>query len=59
MIIVNVGNSIEQALKQYKNKYNRIKIIQELRDRQTYTKPSIKRRAEILKARYVESKKSK
>lgn len=59
MIIVNVGSSIEQALKQYKNKHSRIKIIQELRDRQTFTKPSVKRRAVILKAKYVESKRSK
>jgi small subunit ribosomal protein S21 len=59
MIIVNVGNSVEQALKQYKNKHNRIGVVKELRDRQTYTKPSVKRRTEILKAKYVESKKSR
>jgi small subunit ribosomal protein S21 len=57
MIIVNVNGSIEQALKQYKNKHNRIGIIDELRERQTYTKPSVKRRTELLKAKYVESKK--
>ena len=59
MIIINVGNSIEQALKQYKNKHNKLGIIKELRDRQTFTKPSVKRRAEILKAKYVESKRAK
>ena len=59
MIIVNVGKSIEQALKQYKNKHSKIKVIKELRDRQTYTKPSVKRRSEILKAQYVESKRNK
>ena len=59
MIIVNVGNSVEQALKQYKNKHNKIGVVKELRERQTYTKPSVKRRAEILKAKYVESKRSK
>lgn len=59
MIIVNVNGSIEQALKQYKNKHNKIKIMQELRDRQTYTKPSVKRREEILKAQYVESKRKR
>ena len=59
MIIVNVGNSIEQALKQYKSKHNRIGITKELRERQTFTKPSIKRRAEVLKAKYVESKRNK
>lgn len=61
MIIVDVQkcNSIEQALKQYKNKHNRIGIVKELRDRQTYTKPSVKRRTEILKAQYIESKREK
>ena len=59
MIIVNVSNSIEQALKQYKNKHSKIGVVKELRERQTYIKPSIKRRAEILKAKYVESKRSK
>ena len=44
MIIINVGNSIEQALKQYKNKHNKIGIVKELRDRQTFTKPSVKKR---------------
>lgn len=59
MIIVNVDKSIDQALKQYKNKHNRIGIIQELRERQTYTKPSVKRRGVVLKAKYVESKRVK
>ena len=59
MIIVNVGNSIEQALKQYKNKHNKLGIVKELRDRQTYVKPSVKRRGEILKAQYIESKRTK
>ena len=59
MIIVNINGSIEQALKQYKNKHNKIGIIKELRERQTYKKPSVERRAEILKAKYVESKRVK
>jgi len=59
MIIINVGNSIEQALKQYKSKHSKIKVVQELRERQTYTKPSVKRRGVILKAKYVESKRVK
>ena len=59
MIIVNVTSSIEQALKQYKNKHSKIGVVKELRDRQTYTKPSVKRRGVVLKAKYVESKKNK
>ena len=59
MIIVNVKGTIEQALKQYKNKHNKLGIVKELRDRQTYTKPSVKRRATVLKAKYTESKRKK
>lgn len=61
MIIVDVHSckNIEQALKIYKNKYNKLGIIKELRERQTFTKPSVVRRDEILKAQYVESKRNK
>lgn len=61
MIIVDVQKykSIEQALKVYKQKHNKIGVVQELRDRQTFTKPSIKRRTEVLKAKYVEQKRIK
>ena len=59
MIIVNINGSVEQALKQYKNKHSKIGIIKELRERQTFIKPSIKRRTELLKAKYVEAKRTK
>ena len=58
MIIIDVKNKpIEQVLKLYKNKHNKLGIVKELRDRQTFTKPSVIRRKELLKAKYVESKK--
>ena len=60
MIIIDVRNKpIEQALKQYKNKHNKIGIVKELRERQTFTKPSVERRTEVLKAKYIESKRIK
>lgn len=61
MIIVDVNSckSIEQALKIYKNKHNKIGIVKELRERQTFTKPSVVRRDEVLKAIYRESKRNK
>ncbi len=49
-------NSIEQALKVLKNKVTKTGLVKELRDRQTYTKPSVVRRKEILDAIYKESK---
>ena len=58
MIIIDVTkfSSIEQALKVYKNKHNKIGTVRELRDRQEFVKPSVKRRAEIKKAVYIEKK---
>ena len=58
MIIIDVTkfNSIEHALKVYKNKTNKIGTVRELRDRQEFVKPSVKRRAEVLKAKYIEKK---
>lgn len=54
MLIVPVkdGESIERALKRYKRKYDRTKIVKELRKRQQFTKPSIERRQQVLRAAY-------
>ena len=58
MIIIDVAkfSSIEQALKVYKNKHNKIGTVRELRDRQAFTKPSVKHREEVKKAVYMEKK---
>jgi small subunit ribosomal protein S21 len=60
MIIIDMKKekSIESALKTYKNKVQRTKQIQKLRERQEFVKPSVKRRAEVLKAVYVEKLKN-
>lgn len=56
MIIIELkeGESIDRALKRYKRKHRQIGIAKEIRRRKHYTKPSIERRNEILKARYSE-----
>ena len=56
MIIVPVkeGESIDRALKKYKRKFEKTGVMREVRDRQQYTKPSVKRREEKLKAIYVQ-----
>jgi small subunit ribosomal protein S21 len=56
MIIVDLTKekSIETALRTYKNKIQKTKQIQKLRERQEFVKPSVTRRKEILKAIYVE-----
>ena len=49
-IIVKEGENIDRALKRYKRKYRDVKVLQQLRERKQYTKPSVQRRAEIQKA---------
>ena len=58
MIIIDVTkfNSIEHALKVYKNKTNKIGTVRELRGRQEFVKPSVERRAEVKKAVYLQKK---
>jgi small subunit ribosomal protein S21 len=56
MIIVPVkeGENIDKALKKLKRKFEKTGVVRELRDRQKFTKPSIKKREERLKAIYVQ-----
>jgi len=58
MIIIDVTKfgSIDQALKVYKSKHNKIGTVRELRDRAEFVKPSVKRRAEVKKAVYLQKK---
>jgi small subunit ribosomal protein S21 len=50
------GENIERMLKRYKRKFDRTKVLRQLRDKQQFTKPSVKRRKQLQKARYVEQK---
>lgn len=56
MIVIPVkeGENIERALKRFKRKFEKTGVIKELRDRQKFTKPSVKRREEVKKAAYIE-----
>ncbi len=56
MIIVDVkdNESIEKALKRYRRKYRNVGVLREIRRRKEFTKPSVKRRNEILNAIYRE-----
>ena len=42
--------NIDKALKKYKKKFEKSKTLINLRARQAYVKPSVKRRTEVLKA---------
>ena len=54
MIVVNVkeNESIEKALKRFKKKFDKTGTVRELRARQAFTKPSVKRRDQVIKAAY-------
>lgn len=44
--------NIDKALKKYKKKYEKSRTLNQLRERQSFTKPSVRRRTEVLKAVY-------
>lgn len=54
MLIVQVkeGDTIEKALKKFKKKFEKTGVVKQLRARQKFTKPSIVRREQIIKAVY-------
>lgn len=56
MIIVPVkeGESIDKVLKKLKRKFEKTGVVKELRERQKFTKPSIKKRFVKMKAIYIQ-----
>lgn len=54
MVIVPVkeGESLEKSLKKFKKKFEKMGVVRELRDRQKFTKPSVRKREVKLKAIY-------
>ncbi len=58
MLVISVkeGEAIERALKRYKRKFDRTGTMRQLRSRQQFTKPSVERRKEIIKAAYIQGK---
>ena len=54
IVPVNEGENIDRALKKFKRKFEKTGVIRELRSRQAFVKPSVRRREEIKKAVYVQ-----
>lgn len=56
MLIIPIkdGENIDRALKRYKRKFDKTKVVRELRARQAFTKPSVTKRAQVQKAQYVQ-----
>lgn len=60
MLLINLKetDTIDKALKKYKKKFEKTGVIKQLRERQQFTKPSIKRRKLVIKAKYKEQQNS-
>ncbi|MDG1822721.1 MAG: 30S ribosomal protein S21 [Flavobacteriaceae bacterium] len=57
MLIIPIkdGENIDRALKRFKRKFDKTGTMRQLRERQTFTKPSISRRAQVQKAAYIQN----
>ena len=57
MIIIDISKfkNLDQALKAYKRKGDKIGMVRELRERKEFVKPSVKRREELKKAKYLQA----
>jgi small subunit ribosomal protein S21 len=58
MLIIDLSKekSIESALRTFKGKVLRTKLVQKLREKQEFTKPSVTKRKQKLKAVYLQKK---
>jgi small subunit ribosomal protein S21 len=54
MLIINIkeNESIDKALKRFKKKFEKTGVLKELRERTSFTKPSVRRRNTIIRAAY-------
>lgn len=54
MLVVQLkeGDTLEKALKKFKKKFEKTGVIKQLRERQKYTKPSVRRRQQKIRAVY-------
>ena len=57
MLIIPIkdGENIDRALKRFKRKFDKTGTMRQLRERQTFTKHSISRRAQVQKAAYIQN----
>ncbi|MBB78901.1 MAG: 30S ribosomal protein S21 [Crocinitomicaceae bacterium] len=58
VIPVKEGENIERAIKKYKKKFEKTKVMREIRTRKEFIKPSVLRRQEVIKASYKQRMKS-
>ena len=55
MLVVQLkeGDTLEKELKKFKKKFEKTGVVKELRDRQKFTKKSVRRRQQKIRAVYV------
>lgn len=60
MLIIPVkdGENIDRALKRFKRKFDRTKTMRTLRGKKQFTKPSVRKRAQSIKANYVQRRRT-
>ncbi len=60
MLIIPVkdGENIDRALKRFKRKFDRTKTMRTLRSKKQFNKPSVIKRAQNIKATYVQRKRT-
>ena len=54
-IPIKEGENIDRALKRFKRKFDKTGAKRQLQTRKQFTKPSVKRRAQIQKAEYIQN----
>lgn len=59
IIPIKEGENIDRALKRYKRKFRDVKILRQLRDKKQFNKPSVVKRAQMMKASYVQGLRTK
>jgi small subunit ribosomal protein S21 len=52
IIPIKEGENIERALKKYKKKFEKTKVMLQLRERKQFEKPSVTRRQQVIRASY-------
>jgi small subunit ribosomal protein S21 len=59
IIPIKEGESIDRVLKRFKRKFDKTGAMRELRGRQAFTKKSVERRNELIKASYIQTLKDR
>jgi small subunit ribosomal protein S21 len=59
IIPIKEGESIDRVLKRFKRKFDKTGAMRQLRTRQAFTKKSVERRKELIKASYIQTLKDR